>query len=235
MTIKKSIILLSLIILCSSAVIANAQDYSTEGNFKRIEQVSEWIVRQGIKEYYAHKDDEKWLSNETIYNRFVRMNYAPQIDESGEPFYARITLSTPGNYYRIVSLHRMEQSGSLFEFWTIKKHFDEDAINLAESHCQFFITKSENFVSERNILKSDTYFFDTFPVDLQIEFVVPLDNLELLYRLEAWDHSDCYAAEYSELTDYVVFAEGGGEYIRKKMTPFLRFQLFIEELRINLW
>ena len=67
------------------------------------------------------------------------MNYAAQIDESGESFYARIILSTPANYYRIVNLNRMEKAGFLCEFWMIKKHFDEYVGPLAESHLQSLI------------------------------------------------------------------------------------------------
>lgn len=81
--------------------------------------------------------------------------------------------------------------------------------------CKFFVARSADFRSQRTILKEGKMFFDSYQVDEKTVLKLPLDNLEVLYMLNAWEYPACYGD--SDLIDYATFPDKKGNLIKKKL------------------
>jgi hypothetical protein len=209
-----------------------AADYSREGNFQRIEKATERFIATGISGLHKNSYDLNWLRNDL--GKAIGINYRPEINEEGIPFYSRLVLSTPTDYYRIINIQQQRTESGLYEYWVVKKHFRKEANGLAETNCQFYLTRSNDFFSQRTIIRSTPYYEESYELGSKNRFTVDQNDKRLLYYLEAWDHVNCFnESKHKSLISHIVFAQENG-YVRQELTPLLRLRLKMHELEINL-
>ena len=174
---------------------------------------SRWSIENGIMEYYKHDSDIAWIQKKTGDEWAVTTGSGPVIDS--DEFIARFMINAVGIHYELLVMERLKHENSVYEYW-VQKVLGHGISSDMRWHCKFMVTRADDVKGQREILKEETQFFESYQIDDSETLQFPVDDVKSLYDLAAWLYPDCY--KNSDLKNYKVIATESGEYVKKKVS-----------------
>ena len=184
---------------------------------KDLNAASRWSIENGIMEYYGHDRDIGWIQKKTRDEWAVTTYSGPVIDS--DQFMARFMIKAVGIHYELLVMERMEYNNSVYEYW-VQKVSGSELSGKIDWQCKFMVTRADDVKGEREVLKEETQFFESYQIDDSTSLKFPVGNVKSLYDLAAWLYPDCY--KNSDLKNHKVIANESGEYVKKKVSWFER-------------
>ena len=112
--------------------------------------------------------------------------------------------------YQIHNLHRLEHDGVFYEFWAIRTMSEPWTGHPGKT--TFYITLTADIYQQREILVKETQFKAQY--ELQgLTFNVPVNDLDMLYRLQPWRYPNNYL--HTDIDETELYMNSRGE-IKKK-------------------
>lgn len=177
------------------------------GAVEDLNAASRWIIEEGI--HFYTQQGAKAL-NSKLRKEWILGMYGvrPYLEESG--YLARFIIKTRGIYHNIINVYREQVGGDYYEFWIVNvTGLDWSGIS---SRAEFFVTRTQAVYGIREILKQSDQFLPRYQVEGGKEVVLPVDDLEILYYLNAWLFPDNYRGV--DVDDMKVFLDRKGNYKR---------------------
>lgn len=169
-----------------------------------MEHAATWILNEGLQ--VVHQNDAETLSKTLIDRWAVQLAVkSPGIDDGHNIAYFPITAK--GIHYDIRCLHRVTGEKAIYEYWIINKRGPEW---FGDRRAMFFIMKATDIHAKREKVHSSHQFFDKYEAG-GVMVSLPVTNLQLLYRMEAWKYPNSYAD--SKLSHTEVSLDQRGYYI----------------------
>ena len=177
----------------------------------RLNEVSVFLVREGIKYYYD-------LGGESLRDK-LREEYAiqlwvdPIIDDAESSYLTRFEIKARGFQYSITNLHREKHGNDFYEFWVVNVYgANWTPMTEEDQHSIFYVTKTSDSKGEREVIQESNQFIPSFTVG-EKKIIFPTDD-ETLYQLQAWKYPKSY--ENSDLDNVKIILKNG-EYERVKL------------------
>jgi len=169
-----------------------------------MEHAAAWILNEGLQIVHLH--DAATLSRTLVDRWAVQLAVKePGIDDGYELAY--FPVAAKGMHYDINCLHRVTGEKATYEYWLINKR---GADWFGNRRAMFYIMKTADVHAKREQVHSSDQFFDEYEVD-DVKLTLPLTDLQLLYRMEAWKYPDSYAG--SKLPDTEVSLDQRGYFV----------------------
>ncbi len=108
---------------------------------------------------------------------------------------------------------RTEYKGEIYEYWVIK----EWKTGLQYRQAKFIIVKAAALNSQRTIMHTSDQFFEQYEIDKEFTVAFPIEDLKVLYGLQAWDFPDNY--KNSDLNEFRVIATREKKYEKVPWPP----------------
>ncbi len=223
--IKKLLLIISLLYFIGYSNIGNCEETmqtKDSEHFKKMEDLAFWFIETGLGQYYERKGknnyklrpgDEEWFVDLPdaiwIHDYVKKRGYLDGIAEVEKNWkIAKIMFGF--DRYRLMNVTecflRTEYNGEIYEYWVIK----EWMTGLQYRQAKFIIVKAAGLNVQRAILHTSDQFFERYEIDKEFSVVFPIDNLETLYGLQAWDFPDNY--KNSNLNEFKVFMPEKGKF-----------------------
>ena len=168
---------------------------------KNLQEASEWLIEHGINVF--SEKGKSAIHRKLVDEWGVLLWIDPWIDEQG--YLAQFRVKARGINYQIIDLHKELINGSIYEFWVVKivaKPWSGET-----NRSMFYLTSSQSKSGKRAIVDKASQFTNSYQVNGQ-EFTLPIDDLEFLYKLEAWEFPENY--QNSSLPDKEVIMDRDG-------------------------
>ena len=165
-------------------------------------QASEWIIEEGIKIYATKGREELHRNLVDTWGVLLWMEPWVYSDEDMTEF----RIKARGINYQVLNLFESKISNSNYEFWIVK--IVAEPWSGEKTRSTFYLTKSEDKFGLKEIIKHSDQFIDGYSVD-GIDINFPIDDMKLLYMMEAWQFPDNY--RNSELKDIEVYMDARGK------------------------
>ena len=169
---------------------------------ERLNGATRWIIEEGIPFYTQH--GYKALDRKLFKEWILRLYGNPVLERSR--YLARFIPTSRGIYHDIVNLYREQVGGDYYEFWVVKvTGLDWSGVS---NRAEFFVTRTRAVYGTREILKQSDQFLPRYQVEGGREVVLPVDDLRILYWLNAWLFPDNYRG--LDVDDMKVFLDRNG-------------------------
>jgi hypothetical protein len=152
---------------------------------KSMELAGRWLIEDGLSVYYQEGPEsvgrvliDKWAVQLAV--------KTPWVDE-GENI-ADIPITAKGIHFAIHCLHRVKTQGAVYEYWLINRR---GPAWFGDSRASFHITRASRVDALREVVHSSDQFVESFTVD-GVVLTLPLKDLQLLYKMEAWKYRGSY-------------------------------------------
>jgi hypothetical protein len=180
-------------------------EVSVAQNTKEITQTNEmdaaagWLLRDGLA--MVQESGPESIKKYLMESWFVILQHkVPCINT--ENFIVLFSIIGFGQNYEIECVQQVFKDEYVYEYWIFKINGSEWQGERAE----FYITKAKGMYGVREVVHSSDQFFESYEVD-GVQLKLPVNDLEFLYRLQAWR----YPASY-KTTDLANFEISGGKY-----------------------
>ncbi len=198
-------------------------------HLKKMEELAFWFIETGLGQYYERKGkndyklrpgDQNWFVNypDAIWIRdFIKksgyLHGLPEVEKNWK--IAKIMLGF--DRYRLMNMTecflRTKYNGEIYEYWVIK----EWMTNRDCRHAEFIIAKASAINSQRTIIHTSDQFVEKHKIDKEFSVDFPIDNLEVLYGLQAWEYPDNY--KNSDVNNFQVIMHKKGEFKKVPWPP----------------
>lgn len=166
-----------------------------------LQEASEWLIGNGIEVF---SDKGKSAIHRKLVDEWgVLLWIDPWIDEHG--YLAQFRVKARGINYQIINLHKEQIEGIIYEFWVVKVVAKPWSGETTRS--MFYLTSTQSKSGKRSIVEKTDQFWSSYQIN-GYEFALPIDDIELLYKLEAWEFPDNY--QNSSLPDKEVIMDSNG-------------------------
>ena len=168
-------------------------------------QASTWVVQHGVETYT--------LGGKTAINRKLMDEWAGQlwVDPSvgTERYLALFQIKGRGIYCDVQCLSRLTDH-AIVEYWHVMITGKDWAG--VDKRCMFIVTKTDRIDGMRKVVHQSDKFFPSYKVNESTSVELPLDDLQLLYDLKAWQFPECFPD--SDLKNWEIGIERDGGYVR---------------------
>jgi len=161
-----------------------------------------WIVKEGVSVFF--RDGKNGLHRKLVDEWGVQIWVDPWVET--DRYLAQFRIKARGINYDIHNLHRETVGGDYYEFWLIKVAAKPWSGEVNRS--VFLITKTKEIYGAREIVKQSNQFLGKYQVEEGEEITLPVDDLELLYDMQAWLFPENY--RNSDLKDRKVVMDSDG-------------------------
>ena len=163
---------------------------------ENLNAASRWLIEEGTH-VYTRKGYQAVHSK--LFNEWVVL-----LSSVNEYHYrARFVIKTRGIYYDIMNVYREKVGRDYYAFWTVKvTGLDRYG---GSNRAEFFVTKTQVSSGIREIVKQSDQFLPRHQVEGGQEVVLPVDDLAILYFLQAWLFPDNYRGV--DVNDMKVFID----------------------------
>ncbi|RUO17975.1 hypothetical protein CWE08_12125 [Aliidiomarina iranensis] len=152
---------------------------------ENMKSAGRWIISEGVSTF---DDGGKGAIHRKLIDDFgVQIWVDPWIET--DRYLAQFRIKARGINYDIHNLYREEVDEEFYEFWLIKVAARDWSGEHARS--VFFVTRTSDIYGQREILVESEQFIESYLVAGQ-EIQLPLDDMELLYDMQAWLFPDNY-------------------------------------------
>jgi len=145
-----------------------------------------WLVESGYSTF--KRNGKEYFDDKLIDTWSVQSWIEPSLDEDGDIAVFRI--KARGINYDIHCLLREKTNNVIYEYWLMKIYAKPWSGSNDKS--VFLITKGKEIAGVREIIKKSEYFFSTYQIDEKNILALPVENLQLLYTMEAWNFPENY-------------------------------------------
>lgn len=177
-------------------------DFYKNKMIKNMNDASRWVIEDGV--YTFSEKGKEGLHRKLVDTWSVQIWADPWVES--ERYLARFLIKGRGINYDIHNLYREKVKGHFYEFWLIKVAGREWSGEVDRS--EFFLTKTDGNYGRRIILKESDQVIESYDID-GVTIRLPVDNLELLYDMQAWLFPSNYAN--SKLKDKKVVMDSEGK------------------------
>lgn len=189
-----------LISACGNGGSVDDEFYRTK-MIKNMKGAGQWIISEGISTF---ADGGKEAMHRKLVDTWGVSFWAEPSVET-DRYLARFVIHARGIAYDIHNLYREKIDDEFYEFWLIKVTAKEWSGERERS--AFFVTKTQDVYGTREIVKESDQFIESYSVgDALIR--LPLDDMELLYDMQAWLFPGNY--KNSDLKNKQVVMDGKG-------------------------
>lgn len=164
-----------------------------------------WLVEHGIESYI--QGGKSALSRKVMEDWAGQLWVDPSVGTGRH--LALFQIKGRGIYCDIQCLSR-EASDRVFEYWHVMITGTE--WSGAGNRCLFIVTQAERIEGARKIIHQSGLFFPSYKVDDSVTVKLPLDELQLLYDLKAWQFPECFPD--SDLKNWEIGIGRDGRYVR---------------------
>lgn len=168
---------------------------------KNLQEASEWLIGHGIE--VVSEKGKSAIHRKLVDEWGVLLWVDPWIDEDG--YLAQFRIKARGINYQIINLHKEQIGGTIYEFWVVKvvaKPWSGE-----KNRSMFYLTSTQSKSGTRSIVDKTDQFGSSYRIN-GYELSLPIDDVDLLYKLEAWEFSDNY--QNSSLPDKKVIMDRNG-------------------------
>ena len=148
---------------------------------------SRWVIEEGIPVYSQQgmKVFKRKLRDEWVVGHY---GIKPYLEERG--YMARFSIKARGINHSIRNLYREQVGDAFYEFWVV----NVTALDWAgvDNRAEFFVTKTQEVYGVREILTQSDQFLPSYRIAGGREIVFPVDDLMVLYNMQAWEFPDNY-------------------------------------------
>lgn len=168
-------------------------------------EASLWVVQHGIESYTQGGKEaiERKLMDEWAGQLWVDPSVGTARD------IALFQIKGRGIYCDIQCLSRIS-SDAVFEYWHVMLT-GKDWAGVGK-RCMFIVTQTNRVDGVRKIVHQSDSFFPSYKVRESVTVQLPLDDLQLLYKLKAWQFPECFPD--SDLKNWEIGIERDGRYVR---------------------
>ena len=155
-----------------------------------IKAATVWVIEDGIHTYYQEGKEgvEKKLDDKYQFGVSLEGSDMPFIESDG--YLAKFPLTTRGASYQVIDLYRETLPGGIYEFWLVKVFSDHNSSDTNRS--MFYVTRADEVRGRREILHKSDRFIERYEVAPGTVFVFPVDDLEVLSKMDAWLYPESY-------------------------------------------
>ena len=163
---------------------------------ENLNAASRWLIEEGTH-VYTQKGYQALHSK--LFNEWVVL-----LSSVNEHHYrARFVIKTRGIYYDIMNVYREKVGRDYYAFWIVKvTGLDRHG---GSNRAEFFVTKTQVSSGIREIVKQSDQFLPRHQVEGGQEVVLPVDDLAILFFLQAWLFPDNYRGV--DVNDMKVFID----------------------------
>ncbi len=190
-------------------------------HLNNMQKNSSWFIETAIGQYYVRKGkevykyrpgDPEWLKcypdSVWIYDYLRIRGYAWGAQEI-EKNYKMARCSQAFGRYNVFNqtdcFLRTEYNGEIYEYWVVKEW--KTGIY---HQSKFVIAKAPTLNGKCKIIHTSYQFIEKYEIDKDFSVVFPIDDLEVLYDLQAWYYPDNY--RNSDLNDFQVIMYKKGKF-----------------------
>jgi hypothetical protein len=172
------VVILMSISACGNAEMKDEELYKKK-SIENMKVASVWVIEEGVRTF--SKEGKEGVFRKLLDEWGVQLWVDPWVES--DVYMARFAVKARGINYEILNLHRTTISSNLYEFWIVKVTGADWSGESSRS--KFYITKTDDIYGHREILKESDQFIESYSVgDALIR--LPLDDMELLYDMQAW-------------------------------------------------
>ena len=157
---------------------------------RMIKAATVWVIEEGIPTYYREGGTKGF--DQYVYKYWLPVSSGgrdmPVIEDKG--YLANFTLGAGGVSYRILDLYRETLPGGIYEFWIVKVGTDYGSLDTAR--CMFYVTRADDVRGSREILLKSDRFITHYEVTPGTYFDFPVDDMEVISKMEAWRYPESY-------------------------------------------
>ena len=169
-------------------------------------QASTWIIQHGIETYAA--GGQTAISRKLMDEWAAQLWVKPAVGTERE--LAAFRIKGRGIYYDIQCLIRLTNNNAIFEYWHIMIT-GKDWAGI-DRECKFIVTQAERIDGVRKIIHQSDKFFPSYKINESASLKLPLDDLQLLYDLKAWQFPECFPD--SDIKNWEIGIDREGRYVR---------------------
>ena len=138
-----------------------------------------WIIREGVNTF--SDGGKEAIHRKLVDDWGVQIWVDPWVET--DRYLAQFRIKARGINYDIHNLHREKVGDVFYEFWLIKVAAKEWSGERDRS--AFFVTKTDDVYGKREIVKESDQFIESYSGGNKL-IRLPLDDMELLYDMQAW-------------------------------------------------
>lgn len=201
-SIRNSFCRLILLLALTSCSDSNSQDVQIDYDSRmkqNLDIASRWIIEFGHNTF--NTGGRAAIINKLADDWGVTLRAQPVVNSD---FYiARFLIQARRYSYEIVNLYQLELDSEIYEYWIVNKttsleHIDEYAT-------EFYIARTSGEFGKREIVAESSQFIESYPINSDLEFKIPVQDLGILYKLQAWKFPNSYLN--SDLDEREIIAE----------------------------
>ena len=146
---------------------------------KNINSAGHWIIREGVHRF--SEGGKQAIHRKLVDDWGVQIWVDPWIET--QRYLAQFRIKARGIHYDIHNLYREKAGDDFYEFWLIKVAAKTWSGERARS--MFFVAKTQDIYGKRTIVQQSDQFIESHSVGDRL-IRLPLNNMELLYDMQAW-------------------------------------------------
>lgn len=174
----------------------------------KLNRATEWVIHWA--RFVMARKGYLFLEEKVIQETGVYVWSDPILDE--EDSIAVFRLKAGGYFYRLEAIHAQQIDGIEYEYWVV--HVSARLNVTAVSGCLFYITSVREdaefgrYGARRDILASDSQYIPAFETEGGTIFDLPLDDMRVLFGLQAWEFPACFAGTTLPATEIIAVPDG---------------------------
>ena len=157
---------------------------------------TKWVIEDGIATYYREGGEaggEKGFKD-IVFERWKGYvgsgpRGLPEVDS--EQHLAWFLVSAFYSEYHIFNLYRETLPGGIYEFWLVRVVLEHHKTSDTERSI-FYVTRADEVRGQREILHESDRFIERYEVAPGTVFVFPVDDMEVLWKMDAWRYPESY-------------------------------------------
>lgn len=178
---------------------------------ERLDTATDWLIRYGA--FIVRMRGKDFLKAKLTEQGPVLLWVTPQVDENDT--IASFRIKAAGYNYDIEALYSATLGGDVFSYW--RTHITAQDWATPQRGCRFHITRARTD-GKQDVLVSSEQFIPAYKTASGTVFALPLDRLEMRYKLRAWRFPGCF--EGTDLAQEEVLFDPDGKLItRPAQTP----------------
>ena len=182
---------MAVVLAVSAGVHAEGWDeafYERRG-VKFLEAATDWVIEDGISTYYqaGREGVRRKLFEQWGYIVDLIGSEMPYVDYQNYLAWFRLRAGDGNN---IINLYRERLAGGIYEFWIVKVGANYGSSDT--DRCIFYLTRADEVRGPRVILRRSNRFIARFEVASGVSFDFPVDDMEVVSKLDAWRYPESY-------------------------------------------
>jgi hypothetical protein len=174
---------------------------------ENMKSAGRWVISEGISTFT--NGGKEAIHRKLIDEWGVQISVDPWVET--DRYLAQFRIKARGIHYDIHNLYREKIDDEFYEFWLIKVAAKEWSGERDRS--VFFVTRTEDIYGQREILEESDQFIESYSVAGKL-IRLPLNNMELLYDMQAWLFPDNYKGSVLKNKKVVMDDQGNISFVQ---------------------